>query len=132
MTARPCGSRDGRRRADPHRRDRAAAGREGTLPELRTGRLFRAYLKVRPQCEVCAHDLAQYPCDDAPPYFTILIVGHLFVGPLLAFPIIRSWPPWLLLGLLMPMLTAAALVRLPIVKGSVVGVLWAVGKPPAA
>ena len=50
-------------------------------PACGEGRLYTKYLKVRPVCEHCGHDLAQYRADDAPPYFTILIVGHIVVGP---------------------------------------------------
>lgn len=105
-------------------------GARGRCPACGVGRLFNAYLKVRPICEACGHDNGQYPADDAPPYFTILIVGHLVVGPLLAFHVIFTWPPGLVLAILLPSLAALMLVVLPIVKGCVVGVLWAVSKPP--
>src|SRR5579863_3783651 len=45
-------------------------------PACGKGRLFGRYLKVASPCAACGHDNAQYPSDDAPPYFTILIVGH--------------------------------------------------------
>ena len=67
--------------------------------------------------------------DDAPPYFTILILGHLVIGPLLFFRFIWTWPTGLVLAILMPALTVLTLVLLPIVKGAVVGVLWALEKP---
>jgi uncharacterized protein (DUF983 family) len=86
-------------------------------------------LKIRPSCEVCGHDNGQYPADDAPPYFTILILGHLVIGPLLIFRFIWTWPVGLVLGILMPTLTVLTLTLLPIVKGAVVGVLWAHAKP---
>lgn len=104
-------------------------GAKGQCPACGHGRLFRAYLKIRPLCEVCGHDNGQYPADDAPPYFTILIVGHLVVGPLLAFHAIFTWPPAIVLAVLLPSLIALMLFMLPIVKGSVVGVLWGVSKP---
>lgn len=105
-------------------------GARGKCPNCGTGSLFTAYLKIRPTCEVCGHDNSQYPADDAPPYFTILIVGHLVVGPLLIFRFIWTWPTGLVLALVMPTLAALTLTFLPVVKGAVVGVLWAVGKPP--
>jgi uncharacterized protein (DUF983 family) len=104
-------------------------GARGRCPNCGHGKLFRSYLQIRSTCEVCAHDNAQYPADDAPPYFTILIVGHLVVAPLLVFRFIWTWPPGLVLAILLPMLTALILIFLPIVKGAVVGVLWALGKP---
>lgn len=105
-------------------------GARGQCPNCGEGRLFTAYLKIRPRCEICGHDNSQYPADDAPPYFTILIVGHLVVGPLLIFPFIWTLPTGLVLLLVMPALAALTLTLLPVVKGAVVGVLWAVGKPP--
>lgn len=116
------------------RRDRRSAwvglrrGALGRCPSCGRGRLFRAYLKIRPCCEVCAHDNGQYPADDAPPYFTILILGHLVIGPMLIFRFIWTWPTGLVLAILMPALTVLTLTVLPIVKGAVVGVLWALGQ----
>jgi uncharacterized protein (DUF983 family) len=105
---------------------RGAAGR---CPNCGCGKLFRAYLKIRPVCPVCANDNGQYPADDAPPYFTILILGHLVIGPLLIFRFIWTWPVGPVLAILMPALTVLTLTLLPIVKGAVVGVLWALAKP---
>jgi uncharacterized protein (DUF983 family) len=95
-------------------------------PECGQGRLLHAYLKVRPTCEVCGHDNAQYPSDDAPPYFTILIVGHLFVAPLLLFPFIWKWPAAYVLLATIPALAAVTLLLLPRIKGAVIGVQWAI------
>lgn len=103
-------------------------GASGHCPNCGQGNLFRAYLKIRPTCEVCGHDNGQYPADDAPPYFTILIVGHLIVAPLLAFRFIWTWPVGLVLSILIPALATLTLTFLPIVKGAVVGVLWALGR----
>lgn len=107
-------------------------GALGRCPNCGDGRLFGAYLKVRPVCEACGHDNGRYPSDDAPPYFTILIVGHLVVAPLLAFQVIWTIPTGLLLAILLPALAALTLTVLPIVKGAVVGVLWSLGKTPTA
>lgn len=107
-------------------------GARGRCPNCGEGGLFRAYLKIRPFCDICRHENGQYPADDAPPYFTILIVGHLVVAPLLAFRSIWSLPTELLLAILLPALTALILLFLPIVKGAVVGVLWALDAQPTS
>lgn len=104
-------------------------GARGRCPNCGEAPLFRAYLKVCATCKACGHHLGRYPADDAPPYFTILLVGHLIVAPLLAFPFILTWPAWLLLATLLPALTVLILLFLPIVKGAVIGVLWAIAKP---
>ena len=109
-------------------------GVKGRCPNCGEGRIYRAYLKVNPACPHCGHDLAQYRADDAPAYLTILIVGHLVVAPLLAFPFILSWPVWLVVGTTLPALAILVLVLLPRIKGAVIGFHWAQGlkdDPPA-
>jgi uncharacterized protein (DUF983 family) len=102
-------------------------GARRRCPECGEGKLFRGYLKVQPVCEVCGHDNGRYPSDDAPPYFTILIVGHLVVAPMLVFPFIWQWPAWLVLSITLPILLVLTLLILPRVKGAVIGGHWAVG-----
>jgi len=102
-------------------------GLKGRCPSCGQGRLFWKYLKVEPRCEACGHDLARYPADDGPAYFTILIVGHLIVGPLLFFPIIWQAPAmYMVPGTLIP-LAIATLLLLPRVKGAFIGVLYRLG-----
>jgi uncharacterized protein (DUF983 family) len=102
-------------------------GLMGKCPNCGKGRLFWKYLKVEPRCEACGHDLARYPADDGPAYFTILIVGHLIVGPLLFFPIIWQAPAmYMVPGTLIP-LAIATLLLLPRVKGAFIGVLYRLG-----
>lgn len=102
-------------------------GVRGRCPNCGEGRLFRAYLKVESPCAACGNDNAQYPADDAPAYLTILLVGHLVVAPLLAFPFIWKWPVWSVLLLTLPSLLALTLLLLPRIKGAVVGFHWAQG-----
>ena len=93
-------------------------------PNCGKGRLFRKYLKVQ-ACEACGNDNTRYPADDAPPYFTILLVGHVVVAPLLFFPFIWQADTGLVLGTVMPALLILTLIFLPLVKGAVVGLHWA-------
>lgn len=97
-------------------------------PNCGEGKLFAGYLKVAPVCGCCAHPLGEYRADDAPPYFTILIVGHLVIAPLLAFPFILSWPIGWVIGTTLPALFALTLALLPVVKGAVIGFYWATGQ----
>jgi uncharacterized protein (DUF983 family) len=96
-------------------------------PNCGEGRLYTRYLKVDLDCEVCGHDLARYPADDGPAYFTILIIGHLFVAPLLLFPFIWKLSPVLVVPLTVLPLAGLTLLLLPRVKGAVIGALWAIG-----
>lgn len=107
-------------------------GLGGRCPNCGEGRLFSGYLKVEPRCEACGHDLSVYRADDGPAYFTILIVGHLIVAPLLCFSFIWTWSPALVLALTLPPILIATLVLLPRVKGAFIGGQWATGATPHA
>jgi len=95
-------------------------------PNCGDGRLYMRYLKVDPECEACGHELGGYPADDGPAYFTILLIGHLFVAPLLFFPWIWTAPPMLVAPLTLIPLAVLTLLLLPRVKGGVIGALWAI------
>ena len=100
-------------------------GAQRRCPNCGEGKLFDGYLKVLPVCDHCGHNNGVYRADDAPPYFTILIVGHLVVGPLLAFGFILTWPAWTVVATTLPALFILTLIILPIVKGAVIGFHWA-------
>lgn len=100
-------------------------GFKGHCPACGEGKLYWRYLKVEPACGACGHDLVQYPADDGPAYFTILIVGHLIVAPLLLFPFIWQAPVVLVLVSTLLPLTVATLVLLPLIKGAFIGALYA-------
>ena len=102
-------------------------GLRGKCPHCGEGRLFWKYLKVSPTCEACNHNLAQYPADDGPAYFTILIVGHLLVAPLLFFPIIWQAPAMYILPATLIPLCVLTLLLLPRVKGAFIGVMHHLG-----
>jgi uncharacterized protein (DUF983 family) len=111
----------------PTKRSMALGMKRGAAmhcPACGQGKLYRAYLKVK-VCDVCGNENTVYPSDDAPPYFTILLVGHLVIAPLLFFPIIWQAPAWMVLGVTLPLLMVLILGLLPVVKGAVVGAHWA-------
>ena len=70
--------------------------------------------------------LSQYRADDGPAYFTILIIGHLLIGPLLFIQAVRTAPVEIVSAILVGAIVVAALVLLPLVKGAFVGVQWGV------
>ena len=53
-------------------------------PACGKGAMFNAYLKVNDRCPACGEELHHHRADDAPPYFTMLIVGHIVVALVLA------------------------------------------------
>jgi len=110
----------------PPRPVKAAMLRGAALrcPACGHGRLFRAYLKVNDRCPDCGEELHHQRADDAPPYFTIVIVGHIVVP--LVLTVERMFAPamwlqivgWTLITLI------ACLTLLPIIKGTLVGLQW--------
>ena len=97
----------------------------GRCPNCGEGHLFSGYLKVQPRCEACGHENGQYRADDGPAYFTILLVGHLVVAPLLCFSFIWTWPPAAVVAVTFSLIVGATLTLLPLVKGAFIGVQWA-------
>ena len=61
-----------------------ARGFRGKCPECGGGRLFAGYVRTRDVCAVCGLNLDGHESDDAPPYVTIMIVGHVAVPLALA------------------------------------------------
>ena len=96
-------------------------------PKCGSGKLYTSYLKVQDVCPSCDLELHHQRADDAPPYFTMFIVGHLLVP--LVFIVERNWQPalWMHAALWGPMAIVLTLWLLPIVKGAIIGVQWAFG-----
>ena len=113
------------RPADRSWRQAMMRGARGRCPECGQGTMFGRYLKVREVCAVCALELHHHRADDAPPYFTMMILGHILVP--LALMLERAFAPpiWLHFSLLLPLTLVLALLLLPRVKGALIGLQWA-------
>jgi len=101
-------------------------GMFGRCPNCGEGKIFYAYLKVNDACPHCGEDLHHQRADDAPPYITMLIVGHVVLAMLLLVD--ERWPalPMLVHIILWPSLALGlSLWLLPIVKGGLIGLQWA-------
>lgn len=53
-------------------------------PACGEGHMFHRFLKVSDCCPTCGEELHHHRADDAPPYFTILVVAHV-IGALMLF-----------------------------------------------
>lgn len=100
-------------------------GARGRCPACGDKSLFAKYLKVRGDCTSCGLHLGGHQADDAPPYFTIFIVGHIIVP--VALLVERAYmPPLYVHFIIFTVLSIiVAMLSLPIVKGAVVGLQWA-------
>ncbi|MFL5257202.1 MAG: DUF983 domain-containing protein [Rhodopila sp.] len=98
-------------------------GLKGLCPACGEGRIFDGFLKVVPACSHCGAPLGLARADDAPPYLTILIAGHIIV-PLL-FMVDRMGEPsvWLMAAIFLPLTLALCLGMLRPIKGATVGVM---------
>jgi uncharacterized protein (DUF983 family) len=94
-------------------------------PACGQGAMFRRYLKVADTCPQCGEALHHQRADDAPPYFTIVIVGHVVVGLVLAVEMACRPPLWVHAALWLPLTVVLTLVVLPLVKGALVALQWA-------
>jgi uncharacterized protein (DUF983 family) len=99
-----------------------ARGLTNRCPACGKAHVFRGYLKVEAACAECGAPLGELRADDAPPYFTIFIVGHVVV-PLLFF--MERWQPpfWLDAAIFLPLTLVMSLVLLRPVKGATVGLM---------
>ena len=53
--------------------------------------MFAKFLKVADTCPHCGEELHHHRADDAPPYFTIFIVGHIVIPLVLVTE--KLWHP---------------------------------------
>lgn len=96
-----------------------------TCPNCGGRGLFRAYLKPVDNCRHCGEDMSHQRADDAPPYFTMVIVGHIVV-PIMLFVAMRtdlSNATHLMIWL--PLTLAMTLALLQPVKGATIALQWA-------
>jgi uncharacterized protein (DUF983 family) len=100
-------------------------GWNGRCPHCGDGRVFSAFLKVSDHCPTCREELHHHRADDAPPYFTIFVVGHIVVAGVLAVE--QAWRPdmWIHAALWTPLTLVLSLLLLPRFKGAMVGLQWA-------
>lgn len=102
-------------------------GLRRSCPHCGEGAAFSGYLKVADQCGHCGAELGKVRADDAPPYFTIVIVGHIIVPLMMAaekfyaISILTHSLIWL------PLTAVLTLAFLPYIKGATLGLMASLG-----
>jgi uncharacterized protein (DUF983 family) len=117
-----------RESAQPEKRDLWSAMKRGfrcRCPRCGEGKMFRAFLKTADNCSVCGLDFTPHRADDLPAYLVIVIVGHIVVPIALWIETNYSPAVWLQLAAYLPLTFLSSLALLQPVKGSVVGLQWA-------
>ncbi len=89
--------------------------------------MFAGYLRVKRVCPVCDAPLGRARADDAPPYFTIVAVGHVIIPGMLLLEKLAAPPLWLQTAIWVPVSLALTLALLRPIKGATVGLMLRVG-----
>jgi uncharacterized protein (DUF983 family) len=94
-------------------------------PACGQGRLFGKYLKVADVCPACGEELHHHRADDAPPYFTMMIVGHIVIP--LVLVVEKIWHPDVSVHFMLwtAVVLSMTFALMPAVKGAIVGLQWA-------
>ena len=98
-----------------------------SCPACGKTKLFAGYLRQVDVCSACETPLGRVRADDAPPYFTIFVVGHLVVPSM--FMVDRSYHLSDLTQALiwLPVTTLLCLGLLRPIKGATVGLMLKLG-----
>ena len=104
-------------------------GLRGLCPACGKGRLFASFLKLVPACPACHEPLGHLRSDDAAPWLTILVVGHIIVPVILMVERYSPWPTWLAMTVWPLFALGLTLVVLPRAKGLLLGIIWVTKAP---
>lgn len=96
-------------------------------PACGQSHLFNGYLRVVPECRHCGAPLSLARADDAPPYFTIFLVGHIIIPIMLAVERHTDLAIWLEAAIFLPLTLALTLALLRPIKGGTVGLMLTLG-----
>ena len=102
-------------------------GFKNRCPNCGQGALLAGYLLPHETCPSCGEPNGEIKAQDAPPYLTILIVGHIVVPLLLILEKVASPPMWVQLTVWLPVTLLLTLGLLPRIKGALMGFMWALG-----
>ncbi len=99
-------------------------GLKGKCPRCGRAALFRAYLKQVDHCPECRENWSEVRSDDAAPWLTILIVGHVMAPVMISLAKAGMTPGEMAL-ILIPLLVALCLLVLPRAKALFMAAIWA-------
>jgi uncharacterized protein (DUF983 family) len=98
-------------------------GLRGLCPACGKTRIFTAFLKVAPVCRACGAPLGLARADDAPPYFTILVVGHIIIPLLYVVDRTTQLPVWMMSAIFLPLTLVLTIALIQPIKGATVGLM---------
>ena len=98
-------------------------------PRCGRGKLFARFLKPVERCGNCGEAFGQIRADDAAPWLTILIVGHLFLPLVFLVDFAGIVPEWTVPLVWAFLFAALSLLILPRAKGLFIAILWVTHAP---
>ena len=125
----PLDSAEGNGTARPGVAEALWRGLRGRCPACGQARLFARFLKQVEDCPACGEPLGHLRSDDAAPWLTILVVGHIAVPVMLAVERYSPWPTWVAMTVWPLFALALTLAVLPRAKGMLLGIIWATRAP---
>ena len=96
-------------------------------PSCNQRTMFAGYITVADTCSHCGEELHHHRADDAPPYFAIFIAGHIIIPAVLLWERFAQPPMWLQAAVWLPLSALIMVAILPLTKGALVGLQWALG-----
>jgi uncharacterized protein (DUF983 family) len=102
-------------------------GMTNRCPVCGESRLFSGYIRVVPECASCHAPLSDARADDAPPYFTIVLAGHIIVPLMLITQRDGALSALALTAIFVPLSLLLTLLLLRPVKGATVGLVMRLG-----
>jgi uncharacterized protein (DUF983 family) len=100
----------------------------GRCPACGEGKLFRSYLRQVENCEACGERFGHIRADDAAPWGTIILVGHVFL-PFAFMVDVDFMPLWAAMTMWAVLFSALALAVLPRSKALFLAILWQTRAP---
>jgi uncharacterized protein (DUF983 family) len=107
----------------------ARRGFLGRCPSCGGTPLFKAYLKQVHACPSCHAEFGRIRADDAAPWLTIIVIGHVFLPLVFFLNLDQVIPFWASVAAYAAFLSLLALALLPRAKGLFIGILWATRAP---
>ena len=99
----------------------------GRCPACGQTHLFAGFLRIVSECASCHAPLGTARADDAPPYFVILITGHIVIPAMLLTQKLGDPSDMQMAAIFLPLTLVMALGLLRPVKGAVLAVLVTMG-----
>jgi uncharacterized protein (DUF983 family) len=95
----------------------------GRCPACGKAHVFNGFLRVVAECPQWGAPLGLARADDAPPYFTILITGHIVLPLMFIVDRMGEPPIWVMSAIFLPLTLLLAVGLLRPIKGGTVGLM---------